>query len=88
VGSVSADRSIALTGVASSAAVGSMALGPRVLSLTGNLASGYVGDVIAVYWKLIDDSETANWQNITNSQTPGWSTVSTVQTPEWEEIVT
>jgi len=88
VGSVSADRVIALTGVASNAAVGSMALGPRVLSLTGNLASGFTGDVIAVYWKLIDDSETANWQNITNSQTPTWTIVDTTETADWEEIVT
>jgi hypothetical protein len=88
VGTVSVDREIALTGVASSAAVGSMALGPRVLSLTGNLASGFTGDVIAVYWKLIDDSETANWQNIDNSQTSNWNTVATVQTADWEEIVT
>jgi hypothetical protein len=74
--------------VASSAAVGSVTLAPRLLSLTGDLASGFTGDVIAVYWKLIDDSESANWQNITNSQTPTWSTVATEQTPEWEEIVT
>jgi hypothetical protein len=65
-----------------------MALGPRVFSLTGNLASGFTGDVIAVYWKVIDDSETANWQNITNSQTPTWNIVDTTETADWEEIVT
>ena len=74
--------------MAAAGAVGSMALGPRVFSLTGNLASGFTGDVIAVYWKVIDDSETANWQNIDNSQTSNWDTVATEQTANWEEIVT
>jgi len=88
VGSVSADRSVALTGVGALGAVGTMTVAERIKALTGVAASGAVGDVIAVYWKPIDDSQNANWQNITNPQTPGWSTVSTVQTPDWEEIVT
>jgi hypothetical protein len=88
VGSVSADRSIALTGVGARGAVGTMTVAERIKALTGVAATGAVGDVIAVYWKPIDDSEDANWQNISNSQTPAWTTVTTAQTPEWEEIVT
>ena len=88
VGTVSADREIALTGVASSAAIGSTTLGPRLISLTGNLASGFTGELIAVYWGVIDDSENANWQNIDNSQTPTWDTVANEQTPAWDGIVT
>jgi hypothetical protein len=88
VGSVSPDRSIALTGVGTTGAVGTMTVAERVKALTGVAATGEVGDVIAVYWKPIDDSQDANWQNISNSQTPTWTTVATTQTPEWEEIVT
>jgi hypothetical protein len=65
-----------------------MTIAERFLALTGVAATGAVGDVLAVYWKPIDDSEIANWQNISNSQTPAWTTVTTAQTPEWEEIVT
>jgi hypothetical protein len=54
-----------------------MTVAERILALTGVAANGAVGDVIAVYWKVIDDSETANWQNVSNSQTPTWTTVTT-----------
>ena len=36
----------------------------RTFALTGVYAQGNVGNITAVYWKLIDDSETANWQLI------------------------
>jgi hypothetical protein len=88
VGSVTADRSVALTGVGGSGAVGTMTIADRILALTGVSAKGATGDVIAVYWKLIDDSQTANWQNIGNSQTPTWGVIETAQTPAWEEVVT
>jgi hypothetical protein len=65
-----------------------MTIAERIKALTGVAATGQVGNVIAVYWKLIDDSQTANWQNIGNSQTPAWGTVETAQTPNWEEVVT
>jgi hypothetical protein len=65
-----------------------MSIAARILALTGVSATGSTGDVTAVYWKLIDDSQTANWQNIGNSQTPAWGTVETAQTPNWVEIVT
>jgi hypothetical protein len=65
-----------------------MTIADRILALTGVSAKGATGDVIAVYWKLIDDSQTANWQNIGNSQTPTWGVIETAQTPAWEEVVT
>jgi hypothetical protein len=58
------------------------------LELTGNAASGAVGDVIAVYWKPIDDNQTASWQNLSNGQTPSWAGVDTNETALWEEVVT
>jgi hypothetical protein len=57
-------------------------------ALTGNQALGTVGSVIAVYWAIIDDSQTPNWQNISNPQTPGWALINDTQTPNWEEVVT
>jgi hypothetical protein len=65
-----------------------MSVAARILALTGVSATGSVGDVIAVYWKPIDDTQTASWQNISNPQTPGWSGISDEQTPAWEEVVT
>jgi hypothetical protein len=59
-----------------------------VVALTGVSATGQIGTVIAVYWKIIDDSQTANWQNISNPQTPVWSDVVDTQTPNWQEVVT
>jgi hypothetical protein len=56
--------------------------------LTGNFASGFVGELIAFYWQQIDDSQTANWQNIDNSQASNWDIVVNEQTPAWDEIVT
>jgi hypothetical protein len=88
VGTVVADRSVALTGVGTTGSVGSVALGTRSKALTGNAASGAVGDVIAVYWKPIDDNQTASWQNLSNGQTPSWAGVDTNETALWEEVVT
>ena len=50
-----------LTGNAAAGAVGTVGMGARTITLTGVQASGAVGTTIAVYWKLIDDSQTANW---------------------------
>jgi hypothetical protein len=88
VGTVVKEVSIALTGVNASGSVGTMSVAARILALTGVNATGSVGDVIAVYWKPIDDTQTPSWQNISNPQTPGWGDVSDVQTPAWEEVVT
>lgn len=77
VGSVLAGRTVSLTGAASSGSVGNVGLGTRSAALTGVLGTGSAGTVIAVYWKLIDDSQTANWQNINNSQTAAWEEVIT-----------
>jgi hypothetical protein len=88
VGTVVQEVSIALSGVNASGSVGTMSVAARVLALTGVNARGSVGDVIAVYWKPIDDTQTPSWQNISNPQTPGWGDVSDEQTPAWEEVVT
>jgi hypothetical protein len=87
-GTVVADRVVALTGVGSTGSVGIMTVAERIKALTGVAAQGAVGNVIAVYWKPIDDNQTANWQNISNSQTPGWSQVDTSDTPNWLEVTT
>jgi hypothetical protein len=65
-----------------------MSVAARSLALTGVSATGSVGNVIAVYWKTIDDTQTPSWQNISNPQTPGWGDVSDAQTPAWAEVVT
>ena len=86
VGSVTADREVALTGVASSGAVGSVALGDRNLPLSSVSAQGFVGSLIAVYWKDIDDSQFADWMSIVTSQTPAWQTMDDTQTSNWQNI--
>jgi hypothetical protein len=86
VGSVGvADREIALTGVSSSGLIANLAGGQP---LTGVQAAGSVGTVIAIYWKLIDDSQTANWQNITSTQGTAWSLIESDEPTAWELIDT
>jgi hypothetical protein len=64
-------------------------VGPVIsVALSGVQAAGSVGTVIAIYWKLIDDSQDANWQNITDSQTPGWATINSSQTTSWQNVET
>jgi len=55
-----------LTGISASGDVGTMGL-TRTHSLTGNSARGNVGNVIAVYWQIIDDNQPTIWQNINTS---------------------
>jgi hypothetical protein len=74
--------------VSAAGAVGTVSVAARTLALTGVSATGAVGNVIAVYWKPIDDTQVASWQNISNPQTPSWTNVSDVQNPAWEEVVT
>jgi hypothetical protein len=57
---------VELTGVSASGAVGTPGL-IRTHNLTGNAARGNVGNVIAVYWKIIDDNQPTTWQNINTS---------------------
>jgi hypothetical protein len=66
VGTVAYGIAIELTGVSASGAVRPMGL-IRTHSLTGNLATGNVGNVTAVYWKIIDDNQPTTWQNINTS---------------------
>ena len=86
VGTVTQGLSIELSGVAATGAAGSVGLGPRSFALTGNYAQGDVGVVIAVYWKLIDDSQTANWQNINDAQTAAWTAIGNAQSSSWAAI--
>ena len=67
VGTLGLDRTVSLTGLSASGLIGSVSLGTRSFALVGRSASGQIGTVIAVYWRLIDDSQSANWQNINNS---------------------
>jgi hypothetical protein len=61
------DKEFALTGTEAVGGVGTMGLGPRSFALSGVQALGEVGTPVAVYWTVIDDSQTPNWQNINNS---------------------
>ena len=86
VGTVSvAERVIAISGVASSGTIQALT---STQILAGVQAGGAVGNVIARYWKLIDDSQTPNWQNITDSQTAGWALVNDNQTSNWQNLTT
>jgi hypothetical protein len=67
VGNVLSGIVIQLTGSSLSGNVGSVGLGTRSAALTGVLGRGEAGNVISVYWKIIDNSQIANWQNINNS---------------------
>jgi hypothetical protein len=77
IGTLGLDRTVSLTGVSASGVLGTIGLGTRSFALVGNSASGQIGTVVAVYWKLIDDSQDANWQNISNPQTANWAEVIT-----------
>ncbi len=75
VGNVLSGIEIQLTGSSLSASVGSVGLGARSAALTGVLGTGSAGNLTSVYWRIIDDSQTANWQNISNSQAANWEVV-------------
>lgn len=64
VGTVVNESAFALTGDAASGLVGSVAVGARLVALTGVNAAGSVGTPIAINWLLIDDDTNANWQLI------------------------
>jgi hypothetical protein len=88
IGSVTVSYTFNLTGTPLDAAVGSVGLGNRSIALAGVAASGAVGDVLAVYWKPIDDSQTANWQNISDAQTAAWTAISNAQASSWTATTT
>jgi hypothetical protein len=68
--------SFTLTGVEAAGSVGSVGV-VKSFALSGVQAAGSVGSVIAIYWILVDDSETSNWQNVNNSQSSSWILVET-----------
>ena len=74
VGTVTHGKEVAITGVGSSGLIANLVGGQP---LTGVQAAGSVGTLVAVYWRSIDDSQTANWQNITDSQSAGWQLIET-----------
>jgi len=49
----------------------------RGATLTGVASVAQVGTMTAIYWSLIDDSQTPSWQNINNSETPNWVLIPT-----------
>jgi hypothetical protein len=49
----------------------------RGATLTGVASVAQVGNVVAIYWSLIDDNQTPSWQNISNAQNPNWNTILT-----------
>jgi len=46
-------------------------------ALTGVQAAGSAGNVIAVYWILVDNSESSSWALVDNAETSNWSLVET-----------
>jgi hypothetical protein len=55
----------AITGTVSTGAVGSTTLGPKLIPITGNAASGNVG--IVWCWATIDDDQNPNWTPISTT---------------------
>jgi hypothetical protein len=74
--------------VSATGEVGTVSRGPTSFDLTGVYAAGQVGDIVAIYWKLVDDSQTANWQNIDDSQTGSWVLVDNSETAGWVVVDT
>jgi hypothetical protein len=74
--------------VAATGFVGTISNGVRTVALTGVQAMGGVGTVIAVNWKLVDDSQTANWQNVNNAETASWALVNNAETANWALVET
>ena len=62
VGTVVPSRTVAINGVQAAGNVGTVGLGPRSLALSGVQANGTTGTVTAVYWILVNTSQTPNWE--------------------------
>ena len=77
VGNVLSEITIELTGSSTFGDAGSVGVGTRAVDLTGVSARGSVGNLNAVYWRNIDDSQTASWQNINNTQPSTWQEIVT-----------
>jgi hypothetical protein len=85
VGDVTFVQVAPLTGTQAAGSVGSA--GPNItVALSGVSATGSTGIVFPVYWKLIDDSQTADWQNISDTQNSGWVLVDDSQTANWQNV--
>lgn len=68
----------AISGVSASGDVQSVSVGERLVAITGCPAMGNVGSIGAIYWSLINDSQTPNWTSITNTENPNWVEIATV----------
>jgi hypothetical protein len=44
----------------------------KTFALSGVFAAGKTGLIVPVYWKVIDDSQTANWAVIDASNATTW----------------
>jgi hypothetical protein len=71
------DITIALTGVVASGVVGTVSRGATSIALTGVQAVGSAGTVVAIYWVLVNNSQTSNWALVDNSETSNWVLVNT-----------
>jgi hypothetical protein len=86
VGSVGFTVGAELSGVSVVGSVGAVGVGDRVIALTGVSARGAAGNVIANYWKVIDDSQASSWQNVATAQTDTWALIDDSQPNTWELV--
>jgi hypothetical protein len=74
-----------LTGDAAAGTVGSVGRSVSI-ALSGVSARGSAGSVTAIYWKLIDDLQTANWALVDSAETAGWTVISNDVSAGWQLI--
>lgn len=81
IGTVVQGISIALTGVTNSGTVGNLGVAERLIGLQGTTAIGVAGNIVPVYWRIIDDSQTPpdpNWILVDTPATdPLWVLINT-----------
>ena len=81
LGNIAKGISITLTGVTSRGTLNSLGVNPRSIGLQGTQAIGNVGNIVSVYWRIIDDSQTPpdpNWIPVdTPAIDPLWVLINT-----------
>ena len=81
IGTVVQGISITLTGVTNAGTVGNLGIAPRFIGLQGTQASGVAGNIVPVYWRIIDDAQTPpdpNWILVDTPATdPLWVLINT-----------
>jgi hypothetical protein len=91
IGAVVQGISIALTGAANTGTVGNLGVAERLIGLQGTQAIGVAGNIIPVYWRIIDDSQTPPdplWVLIDTPPDPLWVLIDTPPDPLWVLIDT